>query len=58
MTPEEFKELAQKLYDKHEGYGGEEGHMDKDSLMYKCLKSLGYQDGLNILNKLEPIWYS
>ena len=58
MTPEEFKQKAQAIYERNEGYGGEEGHMDMDDLMIECLSSLGYNEGLEILGRLTPIWYA
>lgn len=58
MTPEEFAKKAQKIYDKHEGYAGEDGHIDIDRLMTECLESLGYQDGCDILWSMSSIWYS
>ena len=58
MTPEEFKLEAMKIYVKYEGYAGEEGHSDIDDLMTKCLKELGYCDGLDILWSMKDIWYA
>jgi hypothetical protein len=58
MTPEEFAKKAQKIYDKHEGYAGEDGHIDIDRLMTECLESLGYQDGCDILWSMSSIWYA
>lgn len=58
MTPEEFAKKAQEIYDKHKGYAGEDGHIDIDSLMTKCLESLGYKDGCDILWSMSGIWYS
>lgn len=58
MTPEEFKKMAQELYDKHAGYAGEDGHMAIDCLLSECLKSLGYQEGLDILWSMRSIWYA
>ena len=42
MTPKDFKEKAQKIFDKNEGYAGESGHMEIDNLMQECLKNLVY----------------
>lgn len=58
MTPEEFKQKAQAVYDYHKGHRGEEGHIARDYLMTECLSSLGYDEGLEILKKLTPIWYT
>lgn len=58
MTPEEFAKKAQKIYDKHEGYAGEDGHIDIDRLMTECLESLGYQEGCDILWSMSSIWYA
>lgn len=58
MTPEEFKKLAQKIYDRNDGYAGEEGHIEMDRLMADCLKSLGYDEGVDILWSMDSIWYA
>lgn len=58
MTPEEFKNKAQELYNKHEGYAGEDGHMDVDALLTECLISLGYKEGTDILWSMRCFWYS
>ena len=58
MTPEEFKNKAQELYDKHKGYAGEEGHIDVDALLTECLISLGYKEGIDILWSMRCFWYS
>lgn len=58
MTPDEFKAKAQELYDKHEGFAGEEGHIEMDSLLIDCLYSLGYSEGIEILLHMNGIWYS
>ena len=58
MTPEEFKKRAQELYDKNEGHAGEEGHMAIDDLLTECLISLGYEEGCNILWRMDDIWYA
>lgn len=58
MTPERFKEEAQKIYDSGKGYAGEDGHLDMDQLMKECLDSLGYQEGTEILFSMKSIWYS
>ena len=57
MTPEEFKNKAQELYNKHEGYAGEEGHLDVDALLTECLISLGYKEGTDILWSMQDFWY-
>lgn len=48
MTKEEFKKKTQEIYDKR-GYAGEEGHIETDRLMAEWLRSLGYEEGINIL---------
>lgn len=58
MTPEEFKNKAQELYNKHEGYAGEDGHIDADALLTECLISLGYKEGTDILWSMRDFWYS
>lgn len=58
MTPEEFRQRAQDIYNKNRGYAGEEGHVQLDNLMYRCLKSLGYGAGLEILFSMDAIWYA
>lgn len=58
MTPEEFKNKAQELYDKHEGVAGEEGHIDVDNLLTECLDSLGYEEGTSILWSMKGFWYA
>ena len=58
MTPKQFKEEAQKLYDKHEGYAGEDGHIEVDALLSDCLQQLGYNEGLDILWFMEDFWYA
>ena len=49
ITPKEFKEKAQEIFDKHEGWAGDDGHQDIDRLMQECLRSLGYGEGIDIL---------
>lgn len=58
MTPEEFKQKAQEIYDKYKGVAGEEGHIDMDDLMTECLESLGYKEGIDILYSMNSIWYA
>lgn len=58
MTPEEFAKKAKELYDKNEGYAGEEGHIDIDRLMTECLESLGYKEGCDTLFSMTNIWYA
>jgi hypothetical protein len=58
MTPEMFRYKAQELYDRNEGYAGEEGHMEVDALMSNCLRQLGYEEGLEILWSMTDFWYS
>lgn len=58
MTKEEFKEKAQKLYEKNSGYAGERGHMEVDELMEECLRSLGYDEGINILYRMSGFYYA
>lgn len=59
ITPEEFVQLAQELYDKNSGYAGEQGHMEMDDLISDVLCSIdpSYQKGLDILYKMGGIWY-
>lgn len=58
MTPDEFAKKAQEIYDKNEGYAGEEGHIDIDRLMIECLESLGYKEGCDTLFSMTNIWYA
>lgn len=58
MTKEEFKKKAQEIYDRNEGYAGEEGHIETDRLMAECLKSLGYEEGIDILYNMTDFWYA
>lgn len=58
MTKEEFKERAQKIFDENEGYAGEGRHMQVDRLMEECLRSLGYGEGIDIMDKMSDFWYS
>lgn len=58
MTPEEFKKLAQEIYNRNKGYAGEEGHIERDRLMMDCLRSLGYDEGVDILWSMDAIWYA
>ncbi len=58
MSKEEFKREAQKIYDACNGYAGEQGHINMDELMYECLKSLGYDEGLDILFSMHSVWYA
>ena len=58
MSPEEFKVKAQELYDKYKGEAGEDGHIDIDYLLSECLRSLGYQEGVDILWSMRMIWYA
>lgn len=58
MTPEEFKIKAQRIYKEYDGCAGEEGHYEMDVLMMKCLKSLGYGEGVKILWSMKDIWYA
>lgn len=58
MTPEEFKNKAQALYDKYHGEAGEDGHIDVDDLLTECLNSLGYEEGTKILWSMKSFWYA
>lgn len=58
MTPEEFKQKAQKIYDVQNGHAGEDGHIERDYLMAECLRSLGYSEGVDILFSMHHVWYS
>ena len=58
MTVEEFKKRAQEIYDENEGYAGEDGHIQVDQLMEECLRSLGYEEGIDIMNKMSNFWYA
>lgn len=58
MTAEEFKKRAQEIYDENEGYAGEDGHIQVDLLMEECLRSLGYGEGIDIMNKMSNFWYA
>lgn len=56
MTPEEFKNKMQEIYDKSYG-GGEEGHIMADMLLCEVLTQLGYKEGIDIFNSME-VWYA
>ena len=58
MTPEEFKIKAQEIHDKYQGWAEEEGHWEMDQLMANCLRSIGYDEGVNILLSMHHIWYA
>lgn len=58
MTSEEFKLLAQEIYERNKGWAGEKGHVEMDGLMIDCLKSLGYDEGVDILFSMDAIWYT
>ena len=58
MTKEEFKRRAQEIYDMNEGFAGEDGHIQVDLLMKECLESLGYGEGIKIMNKMSNFWYA
>lgn len=58
MTKKEFKERAKEIYDRNNGYAGETGHMEIDSLMEECLRDLGYEEGLDIIDKMSGFWYA
>lgn len=58
MTPEMFRYKAQELYDRNEGYAGEDGHIEVDALLSDCLQQLGYEEGLEILWSMKDFWYS
>ena len=55
MSPGEFYQEAKKLYDKHKGSAGEFGHMEIDELMENCLRSLGYDKGMNVLSSMTDV---
>ena len=57
MTPEEFKNKAQEIYDRHDGCAMERGHIEIDDLMIECLEMLGYKEGCDILFSMDDIWY-
>lgn len=56
MTPEEFKNKMQEIYDKSNG-GGEVAHMMADVLLCEVLMQLGYKEGIDIFNSME-VWYA
>ena len=58
MTPEEFAQKAREIYTSCAGYAGETGHMAMDALMEQCLESLGYGEGVEILESMTNIWYA
>jgi len=53
MTPEEFKEEMQRLYDHyHEHVGDPEiFHALADDLVIKALREAGYEEGIGIFEK-------
>lgn len=53
VTPEKFKEDCQTLFDNYKGDADEEGHVDMDDLLKNTLSALGYNDGIEILNKFK-----
>lgn len=56
MTPEEFKNKMQEIYDKSYG-GGEDSHIAADMLLCEVLTQLGYKEGIDIFNSME-VWYA
>lgn len=58
MTVEEFATKAKQLYNDCDGFAGEEGHIAADRLMEECLESLGYGEGIKILNSMSGYWYA
>lgn len=58
MSPEEFKQRAREICDERNGYAGEMGHREIDMLLDECLESLGYGEGLEILNSMSGFYYS
>lgn len=56
-APEEFKEECQKLYDRWFGLAGAGSYVEIEHLMKETLKSLGYEDGIYILDKFHQVWY-
>ena len=57
MTPEEFKNKAREIYNRHNGSAWDNGHVEIDNLMIECLESLGYKEGCDILFSMDDIWY-
>lgn len=57
MSPEEFYEAAKSLYDELDGSAGEHGHIRMDELMENCLRSIGYEQCVEILLSMKNVWY-
>lgn len=58
MTPEEFEIAMKKIHDKEEKGGDREDcHIEADELMMKCLRRLGYVDGVDWFDRIGK-WYS
>ena len=53
-----LKSAPKKIFDKNKGFAGEDGHMQVDSLMEECLRSLGYGKGIDIMNKMSGFYYA
>ena len=54
MTPKEFAEKMQLIVDEE---NTELGHIEMDNLMCELLKSLGYEEGVEIFDNALK-WYS
>lgn len=54
MTPKEFAEKMQSIVDEK---NTELGHIEMDDLMCELLKSLGYEEGVEIFDNALK-WYS
>ena len=56
MTPEEFRQAVEKALEK-EDEDVERSHISTDELMEECLRSLGYGEGIDLIEKSRR-WYA
>jgi len=58
MNPQELKEALEKCINKKEDYRDiEEIHEDMDGLLVKTLRSLGYEEAMNVFDEQKK-WYA
>lgn len=56
MTKEQFSEKMRDLKNRSGEFHEEYKHQEADEILSACLKSLGYDEGVDIFNSL-PKWY-
>lgn len=57
MTPQEFKDLASEIVANYGNTIDGTGHIAMDCLMEDCLRSLRYDEGMDVLNEIKHIFY-